>query len=240
MEKRDLVFNGKEKQIFATDDPTKVIIHYKDVGTAFKSIKRATLRGKGALNNAISTIIFEALRDAGIKVHFIECLSEREQLCLKVEPIPIVVVYHNRIAGTLARTLGLEDGTKCENGIFDMRYNNDMLGDPLINRDQAVALGLMSYAELDHIEKVARKSNEVLKELFGKAGIELVDFKMEFGRMENGELIIADELSPDNCRLWDARTGERLDKDRFRMDLGNVTGSYTEVLNRLKSSRNSL
>lgn len=238
MEKRNLVFDGKEKQIFATDDPAKVIIRYKDVGTAFKNIKRAVFRGKGALNNAISTIIFEALRDAGIKVHFIENISDREQLCLKVEPIPIVVVFHNRIAGTLARNLGLEDGVKTENGIFDMRYNNDELGDPLINRDQAVALGLMSYEELDHIEKVARKSNEVLKELFGKAGIELVDFKMEFGRMEDGSLIISDELSPDNCRLWDAETGERLDKDRFRLDLGNVVPSYTEVLERLEKTKN--
>ena len=237
MEKRELVFDGNEKQIFATGEPDKVIIRYKDVGTAFNNIKRAVFHGKGVLNNAISTITFEALRDAGIKVHFIESISDREQLCLKLEPVPIQVTCRNRIAGSLARILGVEEGLKPQGCILDLRYNNDDLGDPVLNDDQAVALSLVTAEELRHIKSVACKSNEVLTELFGRAGIELVDFKMEFGRNAEGELIIADELSPDNCRLWDARTGEKMDKDRFRLDLGNVTGYYAEVLDRLKKTK---
>lgn len=235
MTKGALVFEGNEKLIYATDEPDKVIFRYKDVTVAYNNVKRARFKGKGALNNQISAMLMGYLNSHGVQTHFISVLNEQEQLCRKIEIIPLKVVVHNRIAGSLAARLGVEDGFRHPNTIIDLLYNNDDLEDPFINRDHAVALGLSTYEELDGMYDTARKVNDLLKPLFHQAGIELVDMKIEFGRAaDNGEIIISDEISPDTCRLWDEATGERLDKDRFRLDLSRVVESYTSVLNRLK------
>lgn len=234
MQKRELIFDGNEKQVFATDDPHKVIFRYKDVTLAFDSIKRAVLRGKGVLDNKISAILLGYLNKNGISTHFVELFSEREQLCRKIEIIPLEVVVRNRVAGSMARNLGIPEGTPLRNVVYELKYNNDNLGDPLINEHHAVALGLASYDEVRRMLDVARRANELLNPLFARLDIELVDFKVEFGRAsDNGEIIISDEISPDTSRLWDQRTREPLDKDRFRMDLGNVVAGYEEVYRRL-------
>ena len=235
MTKGDLIFDGNEKQIFATDQPDRVIFRYKDVAVAYNNVKRARFKGKGALNNQISALLLDYLNRNGVETHFIEQLDDCEQLCRKIEIIPLQVVVHNRIAGSLAARLGVDEGFRHANTILDLRYNNDELEDPFINRDHAVALGLATYQELDGMYNNARRVNELLKPLFHKAGIELVDMKLEFGRAsDTGSIIISDEISPDTCRLWDEATGERLDKDRFRLDLSRVVESYTLVLTRLK------
>ncbi|NLZ19067.1 MAG: phosphoribosylaminoimidazolesuccinocarboxamide synthase [Bacteroidales bacterium] len=235
MKKGELIFEGNEKQVFATDHPDRVIFRYKDVTVAYNNVKRARFIGKGALNNQISSILLGYLNRNGVETHFIERVGEQEQLCRKIEIIPLQVVVHNRIAGSLAYRLGVEEGYRHPNTIVDLRYNNDELEDPFINRDHAVALGLATYQELDGMYNTARKVNELLVPLFHKAGIELVDMKIEFGRAsDTGAVIISDEISPDTCRLWDEATGERLDKDRFRLDLSRVVESYNIVLTRLK------
>ena len=235
MKKGELIFEGNEKQVFATDHPDQVIFRYKDVTVAYNNVKRARFIGKGALDNQISAILLDYLNKNGVETHFIERVGEQEQLCRKIEIIPLQVVVHNRIAGSLAYRLGVDEGYRHSNVIVDLRYNNDELEDPFINRDHAVALGLATYQELDGMYNNARRVNELLKPLFHKAGIELVDMKLEFGRAsDTGAIIISDEISPDTCRLWDEATGERLDKDRFRLDLSRVVESYTLVLTRLK------
>ena len=232
--KRECIFQGNEKQVFATDDPDKVIFRYTDVTVCFNDVKRARFRGKGALDNQISALLLGYLNDHGVETHYLETIAPDEQLCRKIEIIPLQVVVHNRMAGTLAARLGVEEGFRHPNVIVDLRYNDDELEDPLINRDHAVALGLATYAELDWMYDVARRTNELLKELLHRAGIELVDMKIEFGRAsDTGAIIISDEISPDTCRLWDEATGERLDKDRFRLDLSDVVASYRKVLDRL-------
>ena len=235
MTKGDLIFDGNEKQIFATDQPDRVIFRYKDVAVAYNNVKRARFKGKGALNNQISALLLDYLNRNGVETHFIEQLDDCEQLCRKIEIIPLQVVVHNRIAGSLAARLGVDEGFRHANTILDLRYNNDELEDPFINRDHAVAIGLATYEELDGMYDTARRVNDLLKPLFHKAGIELVDVKLEFGRAtDTGAIIISDEISPDTCRLWDEATGERMDKDRFRLDLSRVVESYTNVLDRLK------
>ncbi len=235
MIKGELIFEGNEKQVFATDNPDQVIFRYKDVTVAYNNVKRARFIGKGALDNQISAILLNYLNENGVETHYVSTLGEKEQLCRKIEIIPLQVVVHNRIAGSLAARLGVEEGYRHPNTIVDLRYNNDELEDPFINRDHAVALGLATYQELDGMYNIARKVNDLLKPLFHKAGIELVDMKIEFGRAsDTGSIIISDEISPDTCRLWDEATGERLDKDRFRLDLSRVVESYRTVLDRLK------
>jgi phosphoribosylaminoimidazole-succinocarboxamide synthase len=235
MVKDKLIYNGNEKQVFSTDDPTRVIFRYKDVTTAYHGVKRARFAGKGALDNQISALLLGYLNENGVETHYIETVGDREQLCRKIEIIPLEVVFHNRIAGSLAVKLGVEDGFKPSNTILDLCYNNDELGDPLINRDQAVALSLATYQELDLMYDIVRRSGKLLTELLDKAGLELVDAKFEFGRAaDSGSIIISDELSPDTCRMWDKVTGERLDKDRFRLDLGDVVNAYGTVLDKLK------
>ncbi|MBP5397906.1 MAG: phosphoribosylaminoimidazolesuccinocarboxamide synthase [Bacteroidales bacterium] len=234
LSKTELLYDGNEKQIYATQDPDKVIIRYKDVTTAYKNIKRARFEGIGAYNNKISAMLFEELGKEGIDNHFIRLVSDTEQLCRKIVWINIVVVVHNWFAGSLARRLNIAEGVKCPNVIVDFRYNSDELDDPLINDDQAVALGLASYEELKFIDATSRKINEILLKRFSDAGIKLVDFKIEFGRTADGQIILSDELSPDRCRLWDAETGKKLDKDRFRQDLGYIVDGYKEVYERLK------
>ena len=234
MIKKELLFDGNEKQVFATDDPDKVIFRYKDVTLAYNSIKRARFLGKGALDNQISALLLGYLNRNGIETHYIETISDNEQLGRKIEIIPIEFIVRNRVAGSLAARLGIEEGFKPDNLIVELRYNNDDLDDPFINPDLAVALGLVNYEEVGRMVAEARKANEVLKELFHRIGIELVDLKIEFGRAtDNGEIIVSDEISPDTARLWDEKTGERLDKDRFRLDLSDVVASYRNVYERL-------
>ena len=236
IDKRECVFKGNEKQVFATSDPHLVIFRYTDVTVAYNNIKRARFQGKGVLDNRISALLLDYLNENGVETHYVETVAPDEQLCRKIEIIPLQVVVHNRIAGSLAVRLGVEEGFRNANTIVDLRYNNDELEDPFINRDHAVALRLATYQELDVMYDIARKANDLLKELFHRAGIELVDMKIEFGRAsDNGEIIISDEISPDTCRLWDEESGERLDKDRFRLDLGDVSESYRTVLERLEN-----
>ena len=234
MEQREMLYDGKAKQLFATDDPDRVIIHYTDAATAFNNVKKATIERKGVLNNAISTILFRELRKAGIPTHYIETLNDRDQLCRRVRIIPLEVIVRNTIAGSMARRLGIEEGMQPTNVIYDICYKKDELGDPLINDHHAVALGLATYEELAEIYRLTARINEVLKGLFDRINVRLVDFKIEFGKTPEGEIVLADEVSPDSCRLWDATTGERLDKDRFRRDMGRVREAYEEILMRLK------
>lgn len=235
MKQLEMLYEGKAKQVFRTDDPDKIIIHYKDAATAFNNIKKATIENKGVLNNAISTIVFHKLHEAGIRTHYIETLDERDQLCRRVEIIPLEVIVRNVIAGSMAQRLGIEEGTKPSNVIFDICYKKDELGDPLINDHHAVALGVVTYDELKHIYALTARINEVLIDLFRRMNITLVDFKIEFGRTSDGEIVLADEISPDTCRLWDMTTNEKLDKDRFRRDLGRVREAYEEILSRLEN-----
>ena len=236
MIKKEPFFNGNEKQFFATDDPHKVIIRYKDVTVAFNNVKRARFEGKGALANRISALLFKYLGEQGVPNHFLERVGDTEQLCRRIEILPIEVIVRNRVAGSLSTRLGLDEGFKPGNLIVELRYNEDVLDDPFINRDIAVALGLVTYDEMDYIIAEAKKANAVLTELFHRIGIELVDVKLEFGRAtDTGEIILSDEVSPDTMRLWDEKTGERLDKDRFRLDLSDVVASYRNVYERLST-----
>lgn len=234
MKQQELLYEGKSKQVYATDEAERIILHYKDDATAFNNIKRATILNKGVLSNAISTLIFRELERAGVKTHYLETLNDRDQLCRRVSIIPLEVVVRNVIAGSMAQRLGVEEGTEPQNTIFDICFKNDELGDPLMNDHHAVALGLATYEELAEIYAMSAHINRVLQELFSKINIRLVDFKIEFGKTVEGELVLADELSPDTCRLWDATTGEKLDHDRFRRDMGRVREAYEEILMRLE------
>lgn len=233
MKQLDMLYEGKAKQVYATDDADKVIIHYKDAATAFNNLKKATIDNKGVLNNRISTVIFNRLKKAGIPTHHIETLNDRDQLCRRVEIVPLEVIVRNVIAGSMAKRLGIEEGTPAPNVILEICYKNDELGDPLINDHHAVAVGAATYEELEKIYAMTRVINEELKKMFDEIGIRLVDFKIEFGRTSDGEIVLADEISPDTCRLWDKNTNEKLDKDRFRRDLGNVIEAYEEIDARL-------
>lgn len=234
MKQLEMLYEGKAKQVYATDEADKVIIHYKDAATAFNNLKKATIANKGRLNNEISTLIFDRLKKAGIPTHHIETLNDRDQLCLKVDIVPLEVIVRNVIAGSMAKRLGIEEGTPAPNTIFEICYKDDALGDPLINDHHAVALGAATYDELAEIYSLTGKINEELKKLFEEIGIRLIDFKIEFGKTADGRIVLADEISPDTCRLWDMKTNEKLDKDRFRRDLGNVIEAYEEIDARLK------
>ena len=235
--KKELLYEGKAKQVYATEDPNLIIMHYKDDATAGNGLKHALFAHKGELNNAITTIIYDYLIKAGIKTHYIKTLNETDQLCKKVQIFPLEVIVRNIIAGSMAKRLGIPEGTKPTNTIFEICYKNDALGDPLINDHHAVAVGAATYDELKVIYETTAKVNELLKSLFDSIGVTLVDFKVEFGKTVDGEIVLADEISPDCCRLWDKKTNDHLDKDRFRRDLGDVMGAYVEILNRLESLR---
>lgn len=235
MKQLEMLHEGKAKQIYLTDEEDRIVIRYKDAASAFNNVKKATIVNKGVYNNRISAFIFEYLRDAGIENHYIEMVGERDQLCRRVEIIPIEVIVRNVVAGSMAKRLGLEEGTRPSNVIYDICYKADDLGDPLINDHHAVALGVVTYDELHHIYDMAAKINVALKDLFARVGVTLVDFKIEFGRTKEGSIVLADEISPDTCRLWDTNTGEKLDKDRFRRDLGHVIEAYEEICSRLMS-----
>lgn len=234
MEKLEMMYEGKAKQIFKSNNENEVIVHYKDDATAFNGEKKAQIDNKGILNNSITSTIFQMLNEAGIKTHFIKKLNDRDQLCKKVSIVPLEVIVRNVAAGSMAKRLGLEEGFKLKTTVFELSYKDDSLGDPLINDYHAVAIGATTFEELNKIYDMTDKINNLLKEFFEKQNINLIDFKIEFGRDENGEILLADEISPDTCRFWDATTGEKLDKDRFRRDLGNVEEAYKEILNRIK------
>lgn len=233
-QKLEMLYEGKAKQIYATENPEEVIVYFKDDATAFNAQKRGQVQLKGEMNNAITTLIFEYLKSKGVETHFVKQLNEREQLVKKVSIIPIEVVVRNYAAGSMAQRLGVEEGVKSPVTIFDICYKKDELGDPLINDHHAVFLGAATYEELNEMYALAGKINKALQELFDKINIILVDFKIELGKTSDGKIILADEISPDTCRLWDKDTLKKLDKDRFRRDLGDVTEAYVEIYQRLK------
>ena len=232
MEKREMMYEGKAKKIYATDDKDLVVVYYKDDATAFNGVKKGQIEDKGIFNNTITTILFELLEAKGVKTHFVKKINEREQLCKKVEIVQVEVIVRNVAAGSMAKRLGLEEGTALNTTIFEICYKNDSLDDPLINDTHAVAIGLATFDELKAIYAMTAQINDILKEFFLKQNIKLIDFKVEFGRY-NGEIILADEISPDTCRFWDATTNEKLDKDRFRRDLGDVKEAYEEIIKRI-------
>ena len=238
MENSVLLYEGKAKIMYSTDNNDEVRVYYKDDATAFNGIKKAQIENKGILNNSITTMLFELLEKKGIKTHFIKKINDREQLCKKVEIVPLEVIVRNVAAGSMAKRYGIEEGSKLKIPVIELSYKNDDLGDPLINDYHAVAMELTTFEELGEIYKMAFKINDILKEVFLKQDINLIDFKLEFGRYK-GEIILADEISPDTCRFWDVKTGEKLDKDRFRRDLGNVTEAYEEILSRINCEAHS-
>ena len=233
MKELELLYEGKSKQIFKTEKEDRVVIRFKDDTSAFYGIKRANIENKGRFTCDISSMVLEYLNANNINTHFIERVGADGQLCRVVEHVPVEVIVRNVVAGSMAARLGLDEGIVPENTIFDLVLRRNDLGDPLINDHHAVALGLMSYEEIAQMYEMSAAINRCLVELYAKAGITVVDFKIEFGRDANGELVLADELSPDTCRLWDTETGERMDKDRFRRDLGRVRETYEEVAQRL-------
>lgn len=232
MEKRELIYEGKAKQVYASDKENLIIIHFKDDATAGNGAKKGTIVNKGVINNKITAKIFKMLGENGIKTHLVEVLNDRDQLCQKVKIFPLEVTVRNVIAGTMSKRLGIEEGTVPPETIFEIGYKNDDLGDPLINDYHAYALGIKKE-ELEIIYSMTKKINELLIKMFDEIGINLIDFKIEFGRNCEGEIILADEITSDTCRLWDKKTGAKLDKDRFRRDMGNVEEAYIEVAERL-------
>ena len=228
-----LLYEGKAKKIFSTENDNEFVVYYKDDATAFNGEKKAEISSKGILNNKISTIMFEELAKEGIESHFIKSLSDREMLVKKVEILPLEVIVRNITAGSFCKRYGVEEGIVLDQPIFEMSYKNDEFGDPLLNDDHAIALKLATKEEIDFLRSQTLKINEIMKKFFLKMDLKLVDFKLEFGKDSDGKIILADEISPDTCRLWDVNTNEKLDKDRFRRDLGDLVEGYEEVLARL-------
>ncbi len=233
MEKTVQLYEGKAKKVYATDDPNLVIVSYKDDATAFNGLKKGTIAGKGVINNQMSNLLMQMLEKAGVPTHFVKELSERETLVKKVQIVPLEVIVRNLSAGSFAKRYGVEEGIAFAEPTLEFSYKNDELGDPLLNASHALALGLATKDEIAQIEKMALKVNELLKARFARANITLVDFKLEFGRLPDGTIVLADEISPDTCRFWDSTTHEKLDKDRFRRDLGGVEDAYNEVMRRV-------
>lgn len=233
MEKREQLYEGKAKKVFKTDDPNLLIVSYKDDATAFNGEKKGTIEAKGVVNNRVSNHMMSLLEQEGIKTHYVQTLNDRETLVRSVKIIPLEVIMRNIAAGSLSKRLGLAEGTKLSSPVLEFCYKNDALGDPMINNYHIKAMNLATQEELEVIEKMAFAINTFMINHFKTVGIELIDFKVEFGRTSDGEVILADEISPDTCRFWDSKTNEKLDKDRFRRDLGNVEQAYQEVLKRL-------
>ena len=234
MKKMEMLYEGKAKRVYATDDPTLLIVDYKDDATAFNGEKKGTIVGKGVINNQMSNRLMQRLERAGVPTHFVKELSERETLVKRVRIVPLEVIVRNISAGSFAKRYGVEEGIVFDAPTIEFSYKNDDLGDPLINSTHVAALRLATAEELDTIRRMAFRVNEVLREFWSSCGITLVDFKLEFGRLDDGTIILADEISPDTCRLWDSVTKEKLDKDRFRRDLGGVEDAYAEVMRRLR------
>lgn len=233
MVKKEQLYEGKAKKVFATDDPEIVIVDYKDDATAFNGEKKGTIVGKGVINNQMTNHLMRKLEENGIPTHFVEELSERETAVKKVAIVPLEVIVRNLSAGSFSKRYGVEEGIVFEQPTVEFSYKNDDLGDPLINDYHAVALKLATWDEIELIKKYAFAVNDFLKKTLLACGITLVDFKLEFGKLSDGTIVLADEISPDTCRFWDVKTGEKLDKDRFRRDLGNVEGAYQEMARRL-------
>ena len=233
MEKKEQLYEGKAKKVFATDDPNLVIVDYKDDATAFNGLKKGSIAGKGVINNVMSNHMFQLLEKQGVPTHFVEQLSERETLVKKVSIVPLEVIIRNISAGSFAKRFGVEEGIVFDEPTIEFSYKNDDLGDPLMNAYHAVALKAATREEIETIKSMAFKVNEVMKQYFDSLNVILVDFKLEFGKTADGKIVLADEISPDTCRLWDKTTKEKLDKDRFRRDLGGVEDAYAEVMKRL-------
>lgn len=232
----NMLYEGKAKQVFETENKDEYLVHYKDDATAFNGEKKGTIHDKGVLNNKISAFLFELLTKEGVPNHFIKRLNDRDQLVKKLQILPLEVIVRNIVAGSLSKRLGIEEGTLCKQPILEFCYKDDDLGDPFVNEDQILALDWATKEQLDLIRKYAMKVNEVLKQFLAEKNVTLVDFKLEFG-LHNGEVLLGDEISPDTCRFWDSKTNEKLDKDRFRRDLGNVEDAYKEMLFRLTGER---
>ncbi|MCD8382937.1 MAG: phosphoribosylaminoimidazolesuccinocarboxamide synthase [Clostridiales bacterium] len=237
MEKRQQLYEGKAKKVFATDDPNVVIVSYKDDATAFNGLKKGTIAGKGVINNRMSNHMMRRLEAAGVPTHYIEELSDRETAVKKVEIVPLEVIIRNISAGSFAKRFGVEEGIVFDEPTIEFSYKNDELGDPLMNAYHAVALKAATWEEIDLIKKYAFQVNDLLKSFLKGVGIDLVDFKLEFGKLPDGTIVLADEISPDTCRLWDETTHEKLDKDRFRRDMGGAEEAYQEVMRRLMGDK---
>ena len=233
MEKKEQLYEGKAKKVFATDDPNLVIVDYKDDATAFNGLKKGSIAGKGVINNVMSNHMFQLLEKQGVPTHFVEQLSERETLVKKVSIVPLEVIIRNISAGSFAKRFGVEEGIVFDEPTIEFSYKNDDLGDPLMNAYHAVALKAATREEIETIRSMAFKVNEVMKQYFDSLNVILVDFKLEFGKTADGKIVLADEISPDTCRLWDKTTKEKLDKDRFRRDLGGVEEAYQEIMKRV-------
>lgn len=233
MKKKEKLYEGKAKIVYETEDPQLLVVSYKDDATAFNGLKKGTIQGKGIINNQMSNRLMERLQTAGIPTHFVRELNERETLVKRVSIVPLEVIVRNRSAGSFSKRYGIEEGIVFETPTLEFSYKNDDLGDPLINDDHALALKIVTKEELQTIRSYAFAVNSFLKEFWASCGVILVDFKIEFGKTEDGTIILADEISPDTCRLWDEKTREKLDKDRFRRDLGGVESAYEEVMKRM-------
>lgn len=232
MEKKEQIYEGKAKKVFATDDADTCIVDYKDDATAFNGLKKGTIIGKGVVNNKMSNYLFQLLEKKGIPTHFIRQLSDRETLVKRVQIVPLEVIVRNKAAGSLSKRLGLPEGTQMKCPVLEFCYKSDELGDPMVNETHILAAGFATREEIDKITEMALKVNDILCEFFLSVNIELIDFKLEFGRY-HGKILLADEISPDTCRFWDVHTHEKLDKDRFRRDLGGVEEAYQEVMKRI-------
>lgn len=235
-EKKEMLYEGKAKKVFSTTDPAVYLVEYKDDATAFNGLKKGSIASKGVMNNSITSILFTELEKKGIRTHFISRVDDRNQAVKPLQIIPLEVVVRNIAAGSLAKRLGLEEGTPLKETVVELYYKDDDLGDPMINHFHVSALDLASPEEVEYLYEQGLKINEILKGIFGEAGIDLVDFKLEFGRFGE-EILLGDEISPDTCRLWDRMTHEKMDKDRFRRDLGKVEEAYIEVLKRLEERK---
>lgn len=233
MKKAEQLYEGKAKKVFATEDPALVIVSYKDDATALDGLKKGTIPGKGTVNNRMSDFLFSLLEKEGVPTHFVKELNDREALVKKVSIVPLEVIIRNISAGSFARRYGVEEGIVFAEPTIEFSYKNDALHDPLLNSYHALALGLATKEEIETIKSMAFRVNEVLKAYFLKLNVRLVDFKLEFGRLPDGKIVLADEISPDTCRFWDATTGEKLDKDRFRRDMGGVEDAYREMMKRV-------
>lgn len=233
LEKREQLYEGKAKKVYATDDADKVIVSYKDDATAFDGTKKGTIAGKGVVNNLMTNHLMQLLEENGIPTHFVEGLNDTDTVVKKVKIVPLEVIIRNISAGSFAKRFGVEEGIVFDEPTFEFSYKNDDLHDPLMNVYHAVALKLATKEEIETIKKYAFKVNDVLKKYFLNIDVKLVDFKLEFGKLSDGTIVLADEISPDTCRFWDVKTNEKLDKDRFRRDLGNVEGAYQEMMKRV-------
>ena len=228
-----MLYEGKAKKVYATENPELYIVSYKDDATAFNGLKKGTIAGKGVINNRVTNYMMQMLEKNGVPTHFVEEISDSETMVKKVQIVPLEVIIRNISAGSFSKRYGVDEGIVFEQPTIEFSYKNDDLGDPLINEYHALALKLATREEIDTIKALAFKTNELMKDFFKKINVDLVDFKLEFGRLSDGTIVLADEISPDTCRFWDSRTHEKLDKDRFRRDLGNVEGAYQEMMRRI-------